>query len=101
MALRFRAAVDSIVFDGGNGLQILRIVALQALHEGHSELARQVRVLAPRFLASAPTRVAKDVDVRSPERQTFVSAPFAVANKLVVFCPSLGRGRLSYLPHPL
>ncbi len=59
----FGAGVDGEVFRGGDGLVIVRIVALQAFDEGDAHAAGQVRVFAVGFLAAAPARVAEDVDV--------------------------------------
>ena len=44
--------------------------------------ARQERIFAVSFLPASPPRIAKDVDVRRPEIQTFLGAAVACAFKL-------------------
>src|SRR5260370_8947780 len=70
MARRLRTAVDSKVFWRGHGLQIFRIITLETGHERDADSRSQVRVLAVRFLPASPARIAKDIDVGSPDGQS-------------------------------
>ena len=63
----FRTAVHGEMFGAGGRFHILGIIALQAVHEGRSHLAGQVRIFSPRLLAASPTRIAENIDVRRPK----------------------------------
>src|SRR5690349_1826926 len=62
----FRAAVYGEVLRSRNGLEVVRVVALQAGDEGHAETRREKGILAISLLASTPPRVAEDIDVGRP-----------------------------------
>ena len=66
VARRFGAAVHGVVLGRRDGLEVLRIVALQAANEGRAEPTGEEGVLPVGFLAPAPARVAEDVDVGRP-----------------------------------
>src|SRR5256886_5990189 len=83
--------VNSVVFRRRDDFQILGIVALQSLDEFDSEPAREVRIFAVGFLAAAPARVAKDIDVWRPEGETIKPAPIAVPLGLVILGAGLVR----------
>src|SRR5438105_3932080 len=59
----------------------MRIVSLEAAHEGDPKAAGQVRVFSISLLTAPPAWIAEDVDVGRPDRQAFiplgVSARFA------------------------
>ncbi len=84
VAQGFGPAVHRVMFGGGDGLQILRIVALQAVDEVHGHLARQVGILAVGFHAASPPRIAEQVDVGSPEGQALVDIALAAADEFVI-----------------
>jgi hypothetical protein len=84
VALRLRAAVHRKVLRAGRGLEIMRMVALQPAHHGEAELAGQERILAEGFLAAAPARVAKDIDVGRPEREALILAAAAGGDRRVM-----------------
>src|SRR5882724_11110285 len=46
MTQPFRAAVHGIMFGAGRDLQVLRIVALQTLHEGDAHLRGEIGILS-------------------------------------------------------
>ena len=89
VAVLLRAAVDREVLGGGARAVVARVVALQALHEGHSQPPRQVRVLAVGLLPPPPARVAEDVDVGRPEGEPLVASALALARELVVLGTAL------------
>ncbi|MNJ01269.1 hypothetical protein D3C73_1608490 [compost metagenome] len=64
VAVGLGATVHGQVLGGGVELAVHRVIALQAVHEGHAHAGGEVRVLAVGFLAAAPSRVTEDVDVR-------------------------------------
>src|SRR5881394_2716613 len=73
MALGLRSAVNGEVFYRRDGLEVFRVIALQTANELHGKPSREKRILAVGLLPSAPARVAKEIDVRRPERQSLVS----------------------------
>src|SRR5947207_3498769 len=85
------AGVYGVVFGRRHDFQILGIVALQSLDEFDSEPAREVRIFAVGFLAAAPARVAKDIDVWRPEGETIKAAPIPVPLRLVILRARLFR----------
>ena len=89
MALRFGAAVHRVVLGRRDGLEILRVVALHAAHEGDAEARGEVRVFAVGLLPAAPARVAEDVDVRRPEGEAVEPRAVAAPLRLVVLGPRL------------
>ena len=65
--------MDGVVLRAGVGFQDRGIRrALQAPDHGHSQLSRQIRVLAVGFHPASPAGIAEDIDVRSPESNTLV-----------------------------
>src|SRR5690606_4844031 len=64
---RLRSAVDGVMFRASRRQQVVGMAALQSADEGDAESRREKRVLAIGFLAAAPARIAKDVDVRRPK----------------------------------
>ena len=79
VALALRPAVDGIVLGARRTLEIARVIALQAAHEGRAHRAGEEGILAPRFLAAAPARVAEDIDIGRPEGEPLVVARLAIA----------------------
>ncbi len=77
------------VLDRGNGLEIGRVVTLQALDELHGQPAGQERIFPIGLLSPAPARITEDVDVRRPEGQALIDEPLAVAHELMVLGPGL------------
>ena len=81
MAVPLRTAMHSEVlctrqeFSVGTDAQVFAVVAyaLQTTHHSKSHLARQIRIFTVCFLSASPPRVAEDVYVRGPERQTLVA----------------------------
>ena len=77
-------AVHREVLAGRDGAQVLEVVALHAADEGNAHAAGQERIFAVGLLAAAPARIAKDVDVGRPERESVKDAVVAFALRLVV-----------------
>src|SRR5690349_2655537 len=61
----------------GQGFKVSRVVTLQSGDESHPHARSQERVFAVRFLPASPTWIAKNIDVRRPDRQPV--KPTAVA----------------------
>ncbi len=97
----FRTAVRREMLRRGGQLEVLRVVALETLDEGHSHTAREVRILPVGFLAPAPARVTKDVDVGAPESETMVLAAVALAGELMVLGPGFVRYGRRHPAHQL
>src|SRR6266550_8962059 len=89
--LRLGAGVYGVMLGRRDNFQILLIVALQSLDEFDSEPAREVRIFAVGFLAAAPARVAKDIDVWRPEGETIKPAPIPAPLRLVILRARLFR----------
>ena len=91
MARRFWTTVHGKMLRGRNRLQVLRIFPLQPLDEGQSHARGQVRIFPVGLLPSSPSRIAKDIDVRRPHRQSLVPDARPVPSLvLVVFRAELG-----------
>ena len=86
-------AVDGEVLCACGGFHD-RSVALKALHECGAHPCGEVRVLSQCLVASAPSGIAEDVDVRGPERQPLVDVPVALCGCGIVLRPSLRRADL-------
>jgi hypothetical protein len=84
VALWLRSAVDGEVFHGRDGLEVLRVVALQPADELDRQLTRQKRIFAVRLLSASPAGIPEDVDVRRPEREALISAEAPVPHVLVM-----------------
>ena len=91
MAFRFGTTVHGEVFYCGDGLQVLRVVALQPANELYGQLSREKRIFPVRFLPSSPPRVAKDVDVGRPEREPLISIVTVAAERFVILGASFIR----------
>ena len=76
-------------------LAILRIVALQPLDECDAHARGEPRILAVGLLAASPARIAEDVDVRRPERESLVAPAQPASRELVMLGARLvaDRGR--------
>ena len=68
VAVTFGARVYGKMLGAGGGLQVIGIVALHTLNKADAEAARQERILAVSFVATAPAGIAEDVDVGGPRR---------------------------------
>ena len=88
-----RSAVHGEVLGRGDGLVVVRIVALHSRHKRNSHAAAQERILAIGLLASSPARIAKDVDVGSPEVQALEDVGVAGALGLDVLDPAFDADR--------
>ena len=76
-----------------------RLGALQTAHHGIAHHRGQVRVLTIGLLSSAPPRVAEDVYIGCPYRQTthFHILAAQVVKTVVVLCAELRRGHIETL----
>ena len=82
--------VHGEVLAGGDGAQVVQVVALHAVNEGHAQPAGEERIFAVGLLAAAPAGIAKDVDVGRPEGEAVKDAVVAFALRLVVFGAGFG-----------
>src|SRR6266568_7437342 len=80
VAKNFPAAVNGEVLGCEYGLQIVRVVALQAGNECHADAAGKKWIFSVGFLAAPPARVAKDVDVGRPKGETEVPPGVSALN---------------------
>ena len=78
------SAVDGVVLGRGDGAEVVRIVALDAFDEGGAEAGGEEGIFAVGFLAAAPARIAKDVDVGRPDGEAVVAVVIAVGDGVVV-----------------
>src|SRR5437660_5425974 len=81
--------------------EIFRIVSLQAFDEFNSEPCCQIRIFTIGFLSAAPTRIAKDVDVRAPEGQALITRMLILTNELVMLGARLRRDYIGDLMHQI
>src|SRR6185369_5051039 len=99
MSLGFGPAMHRIVFRGGDNFKVAWIVTLQALHELNPKTPGKIRILAVSLLASCPARVAKDVEVWTPEGQALVASALVLAHKLVMLGARFGRDDVGHAMH--
>ena len=81
-------------------LQVSRIVALQAAAKGHGQARGEKWALAVGLVPASPARIAKDVDVGGPERESLVQAAVAFARVLVVLGARLVGNRRCHFVQP-
>ena len=55
MALRFRAAVDRVMFGASHRQHVIRVVALDSFDELHADGAREITGLPRRFPGRGPS----------------------------------------------
>src|SRR5260370_15885821 len=96
MARRLRAAVYGIVFRGGDQLQVFGIVALNAGDKGHAHAAGEERIFPIGLLATAPARIAKNVDIGCPESESEKHLMVVLAHGLVVLGTRFRRDGLAH-----
>ena len=84
VARRLGAAVHGVVFGSRNDTIVFRIVALHAGDKRHAHARCQKWIFAVSFLTASPAGIAKDIDVRRPEVQSFkdVAVPIAHASNV-------------------
>ena len=99
MAGRLGAAVYGIVLRGGDQLQVFGIVALYAGDKRHAHAAGEKRIFTVGLLAAAPARVAKDIDVRSPEGEAEEHLMVVFAHGLVVLGARFGGDGFAHAMH--
>ncbi len=91
VARRLRAAVNGEVLCCGDGLQIFRIVALHAFDERDRQTAGEKRIFAIGFHAAPPARIAKEIDVGSPEGEALIDIVLSAADVFVVIATRMKR----------
>ena len=93
MPVPFRTTVHGIVLGASMCLVIFPgTITLQAFHYGQSHQRGQIRVFTISFHAPSPTRITVYINIRSPKRQSFVTIPFTLTLKIMVF----GTGFIRY-----
>ena len=104
VAVPLRTAMHGIVLGAGIKLRILRllsvdecrsavvVVALQSAYHGQTHACGEVGVFAVGLLATSPTWITEDVDVRCPERQSAIAFHLAATLCLHV----LGTGLVAH-----
>src|SRR6185369_11969421 len=96
MSFGFGPAMHRIVFRGGDNLKVARIVTLQALHELNPKTPGEIWIFAVSLLSASPARVAKDIDVGTPERQALIAKALVLTHKLVMLGARFGRDNVSH-----
>src|SRR6266567_3860085 len=67
MTFGFWSAVHCVVFRGRDYFEVARVIALQTLDESDAQTRGEKWILAVSFLSASPARVAKDIDIGTPE----------------------------------
>src|ERR1700736_1450170 len=101
MSLGLGTAVHGVMLGRSADFHVPRIIALHSGNEGHSHAGGEVRILTVGFLAAAPARVAKDVDVGRPEVQALVAQMLATTFGLAVLGAAFVADRSGYLMHQM
>ena len=75
-----------------HGLQVVRVVSLQATHKGYAVASRQKRIFAVGFLSTTPAWITENIDIGRPDGQPakFLGTAPTFSNGLVVLGTSLG-----------
>ena len=82
MAGRFGPAVHGKMLGRRDDAIVFRVVTLHACDKCHAHARRQEGILSKGFLPASPARIAKDVDVRSPEVEAFKDIAVPVTQTL-------------------
>ena len=87
------------MFGTREGFEIFRIIPLQTANERDGDLPSEKRIFAVGFLAAAPARIAKEIDVRRPKREPDITHAVAIVSVGVgiVFCARLSRDNVGDL----
>lgn len=93
MPIRLRTGMYCKMFAAGCSLQIFA-ASLQAFDKTYSEPGSQVRIFSIGFMSASPARITENIDIRRPDRKTFVDIAVAVLCKFVMLCALLGRNNL-------
>ncbi len=101
MSIGFGPAMHREVLRRRVHLAVLRIVALQTAHERDAHACGQPGIFAIRFLTAPPARVAKDVDVRRPERESLISPTQSTSRELMMLRACLIADRDRHLLHQI
>ena len=99
MPVRFRAAVNRIVFWRGNHFEVYRVIALQTFNKRHAHASGEIGVFAVSFLTTAPARITEDVDIGAPKGQAFILTEVIMPERFMVFCSCLGRNDVGEFEH--
>ncbi len=102
MPARLGPAVHGEVLGRGDRARVVEVLALQAVDKAHCHLSGEERVFAVRFHATAPARVAEDIDVGRPDGETGVAlVVVARATGLVELGARFGRDHRAHLLHEM
>src|SRR5690606_34256520 len=99
VTIGFWAAMNRVVLRGRIDFAILRIVALQTLDEFDAHQRGEKRILAVRLLTAAPARIAENVDVRRPERESLIAVALFAACELMMLRAALVADRGRHFAH--
>ena len=80
--------MNSKMFAACGNFQILT-VSLQSLNKPHAKPCCQIWVFSVCFMAASPSRIPKDVDIRTPYCKAFIDIPVSVTALTVIFRPGL------------
>src|ERR1043165_2320711 len=89
MALGLWSRMNRVVLGSVNNFQILRIVTLESFNECYSETAGEIWIFSVSLLPASPARVAKDIDVWRPKRETIKPVVVTMSLCFVVLGPRL------------
>src|ERR1700691_6020560 len=84
MAGGFRPAVHRVMLGCGDGAEVFRVVALNALYERNAHAAGEERVFAVGLLAASPAGIAKEIYIWRPDGKPGVKAMVAVQDGVVI-----------------
>src|SRR6266516_1649119 len=71
----------------------MRIISLHTLYKSNTHARSKEWIFTIGFLASSPSRIAKNIDVGRPESQPHVLQPAVVLCCQIIFCPGFCRNR--------
>ena len=98
MTVPLWSAVHGEMFRAGKQFAVaVGAVALQTAHHGQSHASGEIGVFTIGLLSASPSRVAEDIDVGSPERQSLIAFHHPRATGGVVFGTCLIAGGVEHL----
>ena len=97
MPIPFRSAMNSIVLRTSMSLIILlSTVSLKTFYDSKPHFRSQKRIFSICFHAASPTRITENIDVRSPERKSFITVIHSFSLKIMIFRPSFIRNHIEH-----
>src|SRR5262249_59389091 len=84
-----------------NYFEVFWVATLKTFYELNTHSRGQIRIFAIGLLTSSPSRISEDVDIGTPECQSFVSSVIALTNRVVILCARFGGDHIRNAMHQI